>query len=454
MCDTLLAPPGSTAQHVMLFGKNSDRQRNEAQVVESFPARAHAQDTALACTYIVIPQVKHTHAVLLCRPFWIWGAEMGVNEHGVAIGNEAVHARQPASQTKSLIGMDLLRLALERSASAEEAVSVITSLLKKHGQGGNSGHLTPSYYNNSFLIADGRQAFILETVGREWLMERVQTIQAISNTYSIDTHPDRMSIGLPDLIRAWGWDDSRDSGLSRVIADPHKEHIGNAQGRRATSRSLLAQAEGHLTVSDMMAILRDHGPGERRHPEWRPEYSGTRTVCMHGGTASQAGQTVGSMICDLTPGHCVHWVTATAAPCTGIFKPVLLDVPLPPHGARPTDRYDPYSLWWKHERLHRTALLGNFSAFLKEIQPEREELEARFRLRLDAVRDGGTQTDRARVVAECWKEAADVEEEWVSRVDDSEPVAPPAITSAWKDMNALAGMELFGDNSGNSSQAR
>ncbi len=66
--------------------------------------------------------------MLLAKPFWIWGAEMGTNDQGVTIGNEAVFTKVPYGTEGSLIGMDLL-LRLQGS-SVQEAVTVITSLLE------------------------------------------------------------------------------------------------------------------------------------------------------------------------------------------------------------------------------------------------------------------------------------------------------------------------------------
>src|SRR5689334_17706406 len=102
MCDTFFASPGSTATGAALFGKNSDRQRNESQTVEYFARREHEADTQVACTYISIPQARRTYGVLLCRPFWIWGAEMGANECGVVIGNEGLHARSASPKENAL----------------------------------------------------------------------------------------------------------------------------------------------------------------------------------------------------------------------------------------------------------------------------------------------------------------------------------------------------------------
>ena len=126
MCDTVVATPEVTADGVTLFGKNSDREPNEAQHILRTPAQDYPAGSSVRLTYIEIPQVEHTCATLLSKPFWMWGAEMGVNEHGVAIGNEAVFTKIPVVKDGSLIGMDLLRLGLERGRTAYDAFMVIT----------------------------------------------------------------------------------------------------------------------------------------------------------------------------------------------------------------------------------------------------------------------------------------------------------------------------------------
>ena len=83
--------------------------------------------------------------------------EHGVNEHRVAIGNEKVWTTlDPSKQPAALIGMDLVRLGLERARSADEALDVMTTLLEEHGQGGVCDQTTGESYFSSFLIADPR----------------------------------------------------------------------------------------------------------------------------------------------------------------------------------------------------------------------------------------------------------------------------------------------------------
>jgi len=188
MCDCLVALPPATGA-CTLFAKNSDRPPTEEQHIEW---SARRRDTgSLRVTHIEIePNAEPTLGCVLSRPSWCWGAEHGINEAGVAVGNEAIYTTlDPRRAAPALIGMDLVRLALERAASATEAVSVITALLERYGQGG-SGH-DPAIvrgdrpYWSSFLVADPHDAWVLETSGDEWATEQVLDVRAISNRTTI-----------------------------------------------------------------------------------------------------------------------------------------------------------------------------------------------------------------------------------------------------------------------------
>src|SRR4051795_2346910 len=135
-CDTSVVLGSITADGSTIFAKNSDRAPNEAQPLSHYARRAYPAGATVRTQYLEIPQVEQTWEVIGSRPSWLWGFEMGVNEWGVAIGNEAVHTREPGEET-GLLGMDIIRLALERATNAESAVNVITEMLERYGQGGS-----------------------------------------------------------------------------------------------------------------------------------------------------------------------------------------------------------------------------------------------------------------------------------------------------------------------------
>ena len=343
MCDTMVLVDADR----VLFAKNSDRDPNEAQLLVWHPAARHAPGTSVRCTYLEIPQVERTHAVLLSRPFWMWGAEMGANERGVVIGNEAVFTDQPTADT-GLLGMDLLRLALERADDAACAVEVIVALLEEHGQGGGCGLEDPSFtYHNSFLVADPHGAIVLETAGRYWETERVERgARAISNGLSIP-------------------------GFAERHADRLRTRVCAAVGRRALMES---HARGEASPAGMAAALRLHDDAGSPAPGYSPLNGGMSAPCMHAGGLVAASQTTASWVSQLGPSGTHHWATGTAAPCTGLFKPVAVEEPVD-LGPAPTDRFDPDSLWWAHERLHR-LVARDPEGLLPRYAPERDELEA------------------------------------------------------------------------------
>ncbi len=342
-CDTIvtLTPAG------VLSATNSDRDPNEAQVLERVPAADHPAAATLRCTWITIPQVPRTHAVLLSRPWWMWGAEMGANEHGVVIGNEAVFTRAPAEPEDGLLGMDLLRLALERAADAEQAVGVIVGLLERYGQGGSCSYAHPGFrYDNSFIVADPEGAIVLETAGREWATERVRgAARTISNGLTIA--------------------DFADADADRV-----RGRVAACATRRAITRRGARVAR---TPGDLFGVLRSHG--DHHDPAYGWLNGGMGAPCMHaGGGLLTNSQTTASWVADLRTGDHIHWVTATSAPCTSLFKPVTIhdEVDL---GPAPTDRDDPRTTWWRHERLHR-AVMADPGALLPRFSQERDRVEA------------------------------------------------------------------------------
>jgi hypothetical protein len=319
MCDAFVA----VSPDRVIFASNSNRDPNEAQVLGWIGAREHAAHSTLHCTWRAIPQVRRTHALVLSRPFWMWGAEMGANEHGVAIGNAAVFARG-ALEADGLPGADLVRLGLERGASAAEAVEVIAALLAAHGQGGRAEDAQAGAgCHNSFLVADRREAWLLETAGRESARERIASGErAISGTLALPALTPRSR-----RLQAW---------------------ITGSAARRARVATLAAGAGDAAAAA---AVLSDHGDAAPRYTRCS---GALHAPCVHAGGWLAASQTTASWISELADSGDRHWATGTAAPCLGLFRPLALRRVR--NGGRPTGSPDLDSLWWRFERLHRHVL--------------------------------------------------------------------------------------------------
>ncbi|GAP14423.1 dipeptidase [Longilinea arvoryzae] len=436
MCDSFVVLGNSTADGSVIFGKNSDREVNEAQTVVSLPAADYPAGSRLQCTYIEIPQVSHTHAILISKPFWMWGAEMGANEHGVAIGNEALFTRVEQEAAPGLIGMDLLRLALERSASAQEAMLVITRLLEQFGQSGNCGLTHKFFYQNSFLIADLNEAWVLETAGRQWAAERVKDVRSISNGISIGNHWDLASADLIHYAVDRGWCKRReDFHFARCYSEPLYTRLSKEAQRRLSTTDRLRASAPHVTIKDAFAVLRSHGGAA-----WTPSGSITdQQVCMHAAFGPvRNSQTTGSLAAHLTAGQePTFWVTATAAPCTSVFKPVWISAGVPDTGPEPTARYCPDSLWWQHENLHR-SVLRDYWRRLELFRQDRDQLEELF---LNA--ESKPKTNRRVLSEQCFEQAFYKEFEWLEKVKTSRVHSGSLLYRiAWANFNRQAKIQI------------
>ncbi|XP_042216699.1 secernin-3-like isoform X2 [Homarus americanus] len=347
-CDTFVVLPDVTKGGHVVFGKNSDRPNEEVQEVIYRQPADHEDGTKLQCTYIEIDQVSHTHAVILSKPSWMWGAEMGSNEHGVCVGNEAVWTKLQSDEDsiERLLGMDLVRLALERSSTAEMAVEVITSLLEEHGQGGPCSDAEPNLlYHNSFLIADHQEAWILETADKHWAAEQVKSgYRNISNALSIGTKIDKMSEGLKEFAQEKGWwDGNGDFNFSEAYA----EEGDPAGGRKECGEKLLAKlsAGGNFDLQSMFSVLRDKKSG----------------ICMSAGMFVSTSSQV-SVISHGSGRPSCHWFTGTPDPQRSVFKPFIFtnNVKISPHIQSPKipDDEDPAKVTPRFaKKVNRSHLL-------------------------------------------------------------------------------------------------
>ena len=345
-CDTLVVLGPQTRDGHTLFAKNSDRPPTECQPLFQVPRGRHAPGAPVRCQYLAIPQVEETLAVLGSRPWWLWGFEHGVNECRVAIGNEALHTREAPGEV-GLLGMDLVRLGLERGVTAAEAKRVITGLVERHGQGGSAAHGVDRRYHNSFIVADPGAAWVIETSGRHWVARRVRDRAAISNCATIGEDWDEASAGLEAYARERGWwpaPRGRRLDFRQAFENPEPRY--RAEARLEASCRFLAET-ARPTVAGMMRHLRDHHDGGTVHVPGRMDGDPRGwSVCMHPDPGQAA--TAAGMVAELPrdPALAMGLWCAQGTPCTSVFLPVALDAPLPPPLTRGGGEPDPGSSWW------------------------------------------------------------------------------------------------------------
>lgn len=416
-CDTFAVKSASGTSPYTLFGKNSDRPARESQPLTRVPARK-GRGRTLSLAYVEIADVEETLTHLGSSPYWCWGHEMGMNAAGVVIGNEALFTRDLAvhiNQEKAgeavvpgILGMELVRLALERASTAHDAVSVMTQLIEQHGQWGCGTRGTDrsqTAYDNSYLVADREQTWVLETSGRRWVTRQVvEPAWSLSNEPTIRHDFDDSSEDLLQHAAMHGWaDGSEPLDFAAAFQDPmvplQVSHIRLQRSRQLISDVL--KADGKVSVIDAQRILRDHYEdtflgGPTLNPG-RPDFL---TLCMHEHPAGFTwGNTAASIVAVLPESGDPYLWWAATTPCTSVYLPVgIMGTRLPdvlqragttrdagpnPEKAGP-DAHQQDSYWWTYQALLE-AVCGD------ELATRYPERQPRVRERLDPLQETWAQ---------------------------------------------------------------
>ena len=343
MCDTLYAAAvqravapldGGARPRASWFAKNSDRSPDEPQTLCLIPATL--QGPPLVIGGRGFPAGAGRHACALSRPTWMEGGEMGLNDAGLAIGNEAVFPRRSPAKD-GILGMDLLRAALVACASADEAADYLCSFVEGHDQGGNGAYHGKLYYDNSYLVADRKGAWIVETAGHRWARKRVEGLASISNCYSIEGDWDAVDAVTAASLERPGrghgsWRSlvqnplylafTRGDGRRRLTREAmERGFAGSATGPEAKAATRAASGPASASgLSVMLSALREHGgyvPGRR---------GSLASPCVHEDGFPVNNATTASMAVSwpAETDACVLWFPGSSLPCVSLYKPIIL----------------------------------------------------------------------------------------------------------------------------------
>ncbi len=372
MCDTFYIPEEKNIYNANILCKNSDREPNEAQAIVNYKRNSidKAKNKFIKTTYKEVP-ADSSNEIIISKPFQMWGAEMGVNEYGVAMGNEAVFTKIPFKKDNSgLTGMDIIRLALERTKSAKDALHYSIKLIEEYGQDACGGYENKNfYYHNSFLIIDKKEAYCLETADRFWAYKKLKDFYNISNGLTLtDDYDDIHKDAIEYAIKKNWYKKGEHFNFAKVFSDKLYTYFSQCEVRRSITKKITLKEK--IDLIDCIETLQSHGENRENHLD------SMNSICLHSGGILTPSETTGSMIAILRENIITVWLTGTSHPCLSLYKPFFFNTNVLAKIPEPSFEYD-NSLWWKAEKIHR-QLLETHQDLKKEYQKELKIIQKEF----------------------------------------------------------------------------
>jgi dipeptidase len=366
----------------------------------------------------VIPQAGHTHGVVGL-----------MNDRQLAISETTTTGREELENPDGLIHYwTLMKLTLERAATAREAIAVMASLVEEHGYRSTA---------ESFSIADPNEVWLMEMIGTGpggkgavWVAMRIPdgSIAAYANGIRIRTFPldDPDNCLYSDNVISFAVDRGYyhpESGEPFDFAAAYD--VPTQQSRRYTTTRvwsifrraapsleldpayhrgdptaepypLWIEPESKLSVADVMALMRDHYEGTdydmtrgvdagpyATPNRWRPmswtvdgaEYTWERPISTQQTGFSFVSQSR-SWLPDAVGG--VYWYGLDDT-FTSVYIPLYAGITRIPESftVGRLDRFSWDSAWWVFNFVANIANL-KYSFMIEDIQTVQTELEGRF----------------------------------------------------------------------------
>ncbi|BDF77603.1 C69 family dipeptidase [Pyramidobacter piscolens] len=362
-CDMVVVTPKGSADGNMMWAKNSNRNNEECMTFKFHQGGNHAVGETVKVSHCKIPQAPVTYSVIGAEPYWGWGGEIEMNEKGVCCGNELILTKDPVHhEEEGMNGHDLNRLAVERGATAYEAMHVIIDMIEKYGQGGNANPPSTSdlyVYWNSFLIVDPHEAWVLETSDRRWIARKIdpnEGVFALTNMCSIGAVYDECSEDLIQHAIDKGWHAAGDEfNFFKVYSQINPRPNFETKGRRAYD--MLAKKMGKIVPSDIMEVMRDNKLAGSFLESRFGMAKVTRALSEHMIGNSIAGSAVVQMRTNPEIPEAMRtliWAAMASPDCSG-YRPFYFCAKVPEELSIGENTYDIKSPWWCFDMLDRMA---------------------------------------------------------------------------------------------------
>jgi secernin len=396
-CDMVAALGRATVDGHTLFGHNSGQPGGRGQALRLVRGRPFELGQTVRTQHLELPQARHTCTVLGSQAAGAWGYEQGINEHGLVAGRAPLRTRLPAGA--GLNGSELVRLVLERAASARQAVDLLTDLVHRHGPGSSAANAAS---DNAFLIADAQEAFAVETAGPFWVCQHVEEVRALGAVCTIRQDWDRIARGLSEHAIAQGWslEDGNKLDFAGAVSPPLSEQSA-ALHRWGRATSLLGQQNRHIDLAFVRRILGNHD-AEESPGEEEPGRSAL-SLCQHSAGPDETA-TAASLVVQLQadPGRLLCAWCAFGPPCLGVYFPVFLEGELPEAFTAGEER--PVSLWVRCRQLQ--AALDTNEEMADLIREHLGRLQARFDQEAEEVAAEGAVRKQQGDVAHVQRQAS------------------------------------------------